>query len=147
MLTKKSKYALKAILFLAKDEENKLHLISEIAEKENIPHKFLEAILLELKNSGMLLSLRGKNGGYKLAIPDYEISVGNIIRLIDGPLAPIPCVSRLFYQKCEECLDETTCEIRGVMKQVRDSIVNILDKTSLKDLRSGNYVFTEFKEL
>ncbi len=144
MLTKKSKYAIKAMLFLAKDEANSLHLISEISEKEKIPHKFLEAILLELKNNGLLFSLRGKNGGYKLAKPTTEIFIGNIIRMIDGPLAPIPCVSRLYYQKCEECIDEKTCEIRGLMKRVRDSTVAILDGTSLSELKSGNFVFTDF---
>ncbi len=144
MLTKKSKYAIKAMLFLAKDEANNLHLISEISEKEKIPHKFLEAILLELKNNGLLFSLRGKNGGYKLAKPTTDIFIGNIIRMIDGPLAPIPCVSRLYYQKCEECIDEKTCEIRGLMKRVRDSTVAILDGTSLCELKSGNFVFTDF---
>ncbi len=141
MLSKKAKYGLKALIFLAKQDDGKLFLISEIAEKERIPHKFLEAILLELKNNAILFSMRGKNGGYKLAKPTTEISVGNVIRMIDGPLAMIPCVSKLYYQKCEECIDEATCEIRHIMQEVRDATTGILDGTTLDDLIHGRSKF------
>ncbi len=133
MLSKKAKYALKALLFLAK-QERKLFMISEIADHEKIPQKFLESIMLELKNNQLLFSVRGKNGGYKLAKEPVEISVGNVIRMIDGPLAQIPCVSKLYYQKCDECIDEVTCEIRLVMKKVRDATAEILDGTNLEML-------------
>jgi Rrf2 family protein len=138
MMTKKSKYALKALLFLTKERQkgdvNKLSLIGDIAEKESIPKKFLETILLELKNQRLVISERGKTGGYRLAQAPDVISVGNIIRIIDGPLAPVACVSHLYYKKCDECIDENTCEIRMVMKNVRDAICEILDKTSLLEL-------------
>jgi Rrf2 family protein len=139
MLSKKAKYALKALLFLSRPSDRGLVLISEIATAERIPRKFLEAILVDLKVHGLLHSLRGKNGGYKLAKDPDEISVGAVVRIIDGPLAPIPCVSHLYYRRCEECKDETSCEIRIVMKKVRDSTAQILDNTSLEDLRKINF--------
>jgi Rrf2 family protein len=132
MLTKKSKYALKALLYLAKNEEQ-LVQISELSQKENIPQKFLENILLELRNHGLLYSKRGKDGGYKLGKAPEEITFGQIIRILDGPLAPIGCVSQIAYQKCDECNDEKTCNIRRIMKKVRDQTAEILDGTSLKD--------------
>jgi Rrf2 family protein len=131
MLTKKSKYGLKALLYLAKDEEQ-LVQISELSQKENIPQKFLENILLELRNHGLLYSKRGKDGGYKLGKSPEEITFGQVIRILDGPLAPIGCVSQMAYQKCEECEDEKTCNIRRVMQKVRDETASILDGTSLK---------------
>jgi Rrf2 family protein len=136
MLSKKAKYALKALLYLTKNRERGLVLISEISTQERIPKKFLEAILVDLKTHGILQSIRGKNGGYQISKPPAEISVGNVIRMIDGPLAPIPCVSRLYYRRCDECIDEATCEIRRVMKQVRDSTVSILDGTTMADLEN-----------
>jgi Rrf2 family protein len=132
MLTKKSKYALKALLYLAKNDDV-LVQIAELSQKENIPQKFLENILLELRNHGLLYSKRGKDGGYKLGKPSSDITFGQIIRILDGPLAPIGCVSHIAYQKCDECVDENTCNIRRVMKLVRDETANILDGTSLKD--------------
>lgn len=138
MLSKKAKYGLKAIIYLAKQEPDRYFQISEIADEEHIPQKFLEAILLELKKNTILFSLRGKNGGYKLAKSPAEISVGSVIRMIDGPLAMIPCVSKLYYQRCEECIDEKTCEIRHIMQEVRDATTNILDNTSLEVLIHGS---------
>jgi Rrf2 family protein len=132
MLTKKSKYALKALLYLAKNEDQ-LVQISELSQKENIPQKFLENILLELRNHGLLYSKRGKDGGYKLGKTPADITFGQVIRILDGPLAPIGCVSQIAYQKCDECVDEDTCNIRRVMKKVRDQTAEILDGTSLKD--------------
>src|SRR5437868_9041649 len=104
MLTKKSKYALKALLYLAKNEDQ-LVQISELSVQENIPQKFLENILLELRNHGLLYSKRGKDGGYKLGKTPEEITFGQIIRILDGPLAPIVCVSQIAYKKCDECVD------------------------------------------
>jgi Rrf2 family protein len=134
MLSKKAKYALKALIYLGRKKSNEMVLISEISEHEHIPKKFLEQILLEMKKHFILHSKRGKEGGYFLSKDPSEINIGNIIRVIDGPLAPIPCVSRLGYQKCDECLDETTCEIRFLMKKVRDATCDILDNATLEDL-------------
>ena len=136
MLSKKAKYALKALLYLTRQYDKGLVIISEIAERERIPRKFLEAILVDLKTNGVLQSVRGKNGGYYLAKNPAEISVGTIIRMMDGPLAPIPCVSQLYYRKCDECQDEATCEIRIVMKKVRDATAEILDNTFLSNLEA-----------
>ncbi|KXK32575.1 MAG: Rrf2 family transcriptional regulator [Candidatus Omnitrophica bacterium] len=133
MLTKKTKYALKALLSLAESYGKGPILISEIAEKENIPKKFLELILLELKNSGILQSKKGKHGGYMLGRSPGLITFGQVIRLLDGPLAPLPCVSQTAYHKCDECVDEHACGIRVVMKDVRDATAQILDATTLED--------------
>lgn len=138
MLSKKAKYALKALLYLTKEHNGGLVMISEIAASEKIPRKFLEAILVDLKAHGLLFSLRGKKGGYRLAKEPAQISVGYVVRIVDGPLAPIPCVSNLYYRKCDECVDETSCEIRIVMKKVRDATADILDGTSLADLHKIN---------
>lgn len=143
MLSKKAKYALKALLYLTKNADKGLVLISEIANSERIPRKFLEAILVDLKTQGVLQSTRGKNGGYSLAKDPAQISVGNVVRMIDGPLAPIPCVSHLYYRKCDECLNEETCEIRLVMKKVRDATASILDTTYLSDLQKINVILKE----
>lgn len=134
MISKKTKYALKALLYLARKYDQGPVLISDLARDERIPKKFLELILLSLKNNGILQSKKGKGGGYYLGKPPREISVGNVIRNLDGPLAPVPCVSVTAYAKCPECLDERNCGIRLVMKEVRDAISNILDKTSLADM-------------
>lgn len=133
MLTKKTKYALQALLALAKDYGRGPVLISEIAENERIPKKFLELILLDLKNSGILQSKKGKGGGYFLGRPPELITFGQVIRQLDGPLAPLPCVSQTAYRKCDECKDERSCGIRVVMKDVRDSTAKILDTTTLAD--------------
>lgn len=133
MLTKKSKYALKALLSLAESYGKGPILISELAEKEHIPKKFLELILLDLKNCGILQSKKGKGGGYMLGRSPDQITFGQVIRLLDGPLAPLPCVSQTAYHKCEECVDEHSCGIRVVMKDVRDATAQILDTTTLED--------------
>lgn len=109
-------------------------LISDLAQSENIPKKFLEQILLELKNEGILHSKKGKGGGYYLAKHPKSVTMGQIIRCIDGPLAPVPCVSVTAYGACTECRDEMTCGIRMVMKTVRDSIADILDHKSIESV-------------
>lgn len=134
MLTKKAKYALIAVLHLARRYGEGPILINELAEREGIPKKFLETILLELKNHGFLQSKKGKGGGYYLRKGPDEITIGDIVRTIDGPLAPVPCVSKTAYQPCEECRDERVCGIRLVMKNVRDAIANVLDRATLKDI-------------
>lgn len=134
MLSHKSKYALKAMIVLAREYGRGPVLISEIASREDIPRKFLELILLELRNRGLLHSKKGKGGGYFLGRAPAEITVGEILRDIEGPLALIPCVSQTAYRRCEECLDEQTCGIRLVMKDVRDATARILDSTTLADV-------------
>jgi Rrf2 family protein len=134
MLSNKTKYALKALQVLAKEYGQGPVLISEIARRENIPAKFLELILLELKNQGILQSKKGKGGGYFLARSPSSVSVGQVVRLMEGPLAPLPCVSKTSYARCRECRDERTCGIRLVMKDVRDATARILDSTTLADV-------------
>ena len=134
MLTHKSKYALKALLVLATEFGRGPVLISEISRQEGIPRKFLELILLELKNEGLLGSKKGKGGGYFLARPPHAIHVGDVLRALDGPLAMTSCVSRTGYRRCDECLDERTCGVRLVMQEVRDATAKILDATSLTDI-------------
>ena len=137
MLSQKTKYALKALLLLAEDYKKRRQdsvLISEIAERGRIPKKFLENILLELKNRGMLRSKKGKKGGYRLEKAPEEISLGRVIRIFDGPLALLPCVSQSAHRKCDECEDEATCGIRMAMAEVRDATVGILDRTNLRDV-------------
>jgi Rrf2 family protein len=134
MLSQKSKYGLKAIAVLAREYGNGPILISDIARRENIPRKFLELILLELKNEGILQSKKGKGGGYFLGRPANLVSVGHVIRTLDGPIAPLPCVSKTAYMRCRECGDERTCGIRIVMQEVRDATAKILDSTSVADM-------------
>jgi Rrf2 family protein len=135
MISKKAKYALKALTRLAEEyDKKKPVLIGDIAIKENIPKKFLEAILLELRNNGVLVSLKGKGGGYLLRVPPEEISLAKIIRVIDGPIAPVLCVSLNFYGKCDDCSSEEKCKIRPVMEKIRDANLSVYDNTTLKDL-------------
>src|SRR5262245_47684867 len=112
MLTNKAKYALRALGLLAEEYGRGPMLISEIARKEGIPKKFLELILLELKNQGILQSKKGKGGGYFLSRPPESVSIGSVIRYMVGPLAPVPCVSETAYMPCDECTDEKTCRVR-----------------------------------
>lgn len=136
MLSKKTKYGLQALVYLAREYGRGPLLISELAEREGIPKKFLEAILLQLKNAGILQSRKGKGGGYSLGKRPEEITVGQAVRILEGPLAPVPCVSETAYQRCTECEDERSCGIRLVMKDVRDAIARILDNTSLQEMLS-----------
>lgn len=133
MLSQKTKYALRALLMLAQHGEGEMVQVSDIAEQQKAPKKFLELILLELKKHGLLHSQRGKHGGYTLAKPASEIYFGHIVRIMDGPIAPLPCASLTGYRKCSDCADEATCPIRRVMRRVRDAMSEILDKTTLAD--------------
>jgi len=136
VLTKKSKYGLKAVLVLAEEAGRGPVLVSELADRQRLPKKFLEAILLELKRHGLLQSKKGRGGGYFLSRKPADITVGQVIRVLDGPLALIPCVSQTAYMKCEECLDEKTCGVRLAMKEVRDATARILDHTTLAGLNA-----------
>ena len=137
-LSKRGEYGLRAMITIASMQRsqrsnNGLVQIKEIAEREKIPAKFLEQILLTLKNAGLLQSKMGVGGGYYLAHPPEEISLGHIVRVLDGPLAPVRCVSQMAYEPCG-CPDEQTCGLRMVMSDVRNAITNILDRTSLADV-------------
>jgi Rrf2 family protein len=134
MLSKKAKYAIQALIHLGRKGTAKPVLIRDIAEQERLPQKFLEAILLELKSAGILSARPGKGGGYCLRQPADTVYLGRVIRLIDGPLAPIACVSQTAYVPCDDCRDERTCTIRLAMKQVRDATAKILDETSLAQM-------------
>jgi len=136
MLSKKAKYALKALEYIAKHNDEAPILISEISEQQNIPKKFLETILLELRRDGILESRKGKNGGYLLNKKPKDINIGHIIRLIDGPIALVPCVSYKFYHPCTECKDEKTCGLRYAMYQLREASNKILDRFSLAHIVS-----------
>jgi Rrf2 family protein len=134
MLSNKAKYALRALFALSEKYNEGPVLISDLAEQEGIPKKFLELILLELKNHGILQSKKGKGGGYFLGRTPDLIRLGQVIRILDGPLAPLPCVSQTAYRRCDECDDELTCGIRIVMKEVRDATAKVLDGTTLADV-------------
>ena len=131
-LTKRGEYALRAIIDLgiAKEAGRPVIQIAELAKHERIPIKFLEAILVELKDAGYLDSKRGQQGGYWLKMPMDKIKIGDMVRRIDGPLAPIPCVSQNFYEKCS-CPDEQHCGLRMLMLDVRNAIAEILDRYTL----------------
>lgn len=133
-LSKRGEYGMRALIYLTLVQEDQAVVpIKQIAENENIPLKFLEQILLSLKNAGLLKSKMGANGGYYLAKSGDEITLGEIERILDGPLAPVSCVSKFAYEKCQ-CVDEEGCGLRMVMLDVRNSISDILDQTSLTDV-------------
>lgn len=136
MLTKKGKYGLKALVHLSQTPEGHLVFINDIAIANNIPRKFLEAILGELRNAGFVTSRKGKDGGYRLSRVAEEIMIGDVIRVLDGPLAPIACASHTRYERCEDC-DEDICQIRHMMLEVREALSNVLDKRSLASLADG----------
>lgn len=133
MLSMKAKYALRALMVMARNEK-KMLTSKAIAQVADVPQKFLENILQELKHHGLVDSKRGIFGGYFLAKPSSEIIVGDLIRMIDGPLAPIRCASVTAYQKCDDCPDENACEIRKTMVEVRNAIACVLDGKSIRDL-------------
>jgi len=133
-ISKRTQYALKAVISLGRRYGSGPVLIATLASEEKIPIKFLEGILLDLKGRGVLESKKGKGGGYQLSRPPSTITIGSIIRLIEGPLAPLPCASETAFRPCEECKDVEHCATRIIMRQVRDSIAEVLDKTTLADL-------------
>ena len=133
MLSKKTQYALQALSYLAEKDSDEPILIAEIAVAKNIPLKFLENILLELRKAGFLESKKGKHGGYFFALPPSKIKLSAIFRVIEGPIALLPCVSLNFYEKCADC-NEKKCGINKVMIEVRDNTLAILDKRTVSDL-------------
>lgn len=133
MISQKSKYALRALLALAEAPENEPMMIGDIAVQEVIPRKFLEQILLDLKHQGLVVSRRGKAGGYLLLRRPETITFGEVLRLMDGPLAPLPCLSKMAYRRCGDCVSEQACKIRHVFARVAEATREILDRTTLAD--------------
>jgi Rrf2 family protein len=134
MITKKSKYAFKALIFLAGAASGQPVKISELAKGANVPRKFLEFILLSLRKGGVLQSRVGKGGGYTLALPANKVTVGSIVRILEGGFAPLPCLSTTNYAGCEECQDEATCGIRLTMLDVNEALANVMDRLTLADM-------------
>jgi Rrf2 family protein len=131
VISQKAKYALRALVALARKGESMM--IGEIALQERIPRKFLEQILLDLKRHGIVQSRRGKLGGYDLLMPSDCITFGQVLRIIDGPIAPLPCLSRIAYRRCADCRTEENCEIRRVFARVAESAREVLDRTTIAD--------------
>jgi Rrf2 family protein len=130
-LSKRTQYSLRALYALARGYGRGPMLISQLSEEESIPKKFLEQILLSLKGLGLVASKKGKGGGYMLVQPPSQVTLASVIRMIDGPLAPLPCASETRFRKCDECADIETCGTRIVMKEVRDATARILERTTL----------------
>jgi Rrf2 family protein len=137
MLSRKAKYAIKALLALTEHGSAGPMRIEDLARQESLPRKFLELILLDLRNAGVVRSRKGKGGGYLLARDPGRIMLGQVVRLFDGPLAPVPCASQTAYVPCDDCADEAICGVRLAMKDVRDATARILDHTSLTALRAS----------
>ena len=134
MISKKTKYGLKALTYLARQEKITPVQIEVISKSENISQKFLESILLTLRKNGFLGSKKGKGGGYYLLKDPKDIKMSAVMRILEGPIAMVPCVSLNFYEKCDDCPDEKTCAVHNLMIEVRDSTLNIFNNKSLADL-------------
>jgi len=134
MLSKKTKYGIKALTYLARQKDRTPVAIATISESENISLKFLESILLTLRKNGLLGSKKGKGGGYYLLKNPDEIQMTSVMRVLEGPIAMVPCVSLNFYEKCEDCPDENVCAVNKLMIQIRDSSLKIFRNTTLADL-------------
>jgi Rrf2 family protein len=134
MITMKAKYALKALCHLAVAPPQKPVLIADIASSEKIPKKFLELILSELKQHGILESRKGRGGGYLLGKSADSITLASVLRVLDGPIAPVPCLSRTAYQRCAGCQDEATCSVRLVLKDAHAASIHVLETTTLADM-------------
>ena len=145
MITQKMKYALKALLTLADEAAQpapQALTIEEIARRSGTPKRFLEHILLEIRNAGVIASTRGRAGGYSLVAAPRDISISEMLRLIDGPIAPLPCLSRRSYQRCEDCTDEASCRIRKVFAEVFWSYLLIIASLTLEDMLKSAAVTT-----
>lgn len=134
MLSKKTKYGLKALTFIARCESDMPVRVGEIADSENIPQKFLETILLTLRKAGILGSKKGKHGGYYLRSHPSEVKMTDVMRVLEGPIAMVPCVSLNYYEKCDDCPDEHQCSVHRLMIEVRDSTLKVFRNTTLEDL-------------
>src|SRR3954465_6372691 len=137
MLSMKTQYAFKALMYMAQQDKQRPVLIAEISEQKRIPLKFLENILLQLKKAGILDSKKGKGGGYFIKAHPSKTTVASVIRIVDGPIAMLPCVSLNFYERCSNC-DEKNCGLHNIMERVRDATLSVLEKRSLNDLASGS---------
>jgi Rrf2 family protein len=142
MITMKAKYAIKALARLAAAEPGEPILIAEIAEQEEIPKKFLEAILAELKQHGFVRSRKGRGGGYLLAKTPEAITLAAVLRALDGPIAPVPCLSRTAYRRCDGCKDEATCSVRTVLREAYAASVEVLEQTTLADVARNDEVLS-----
>jgi Rrf2 family protein len=140
MISQKAKYALRALIALSRAEKGHALVIGELAASEKIPKKFLEQILLDLKRHGILTSRRGKDGGYMMLKSPQEVTFGQVLRLVDGPVALLPCLSKIAYRHCKDCGDEATCEIRKVFAEVAVSTRKVLDGTSIADAITKNFL-------
>jgi Rrf2 family protein len=136
MLSQRARYAVKALIGLARHPGG-MNQVRALAEEANVPRRFLEVIMGDLRKAGLVESVRGKSGGYRLSRPASLISFADVIRITDGPLALVPCVSRNFYSRCDDCRDEHSCELRKVMTIVRDRVSDVLDRTTLADAIAG----------
>ena len=134
MLSKKAKYAINALVYLAQQPQNEPVQIRTISENENISRKFLESILLVLRNAGMVNSKKGKDGGYYLLLTPEEINMAEVMRIFYGPIALLPCVTHKYYQKCQECKDEVHCGIRDIFSDVRRETVRMLKDATLAEI-------------
>ena len=134
MLSKRTKYGIKALVYLARKDKNIPTNIAEISESENISRKFLESILLTLKKSGILGSKKGKTGGYYMIKEPSEVKMSTVLRVLEGPIAMVSCVSLNFYEKCDDCPNEDVCTINALMRDVRDSTLDVLNDKTLADL-------------
>jgi Rrf2 family protein len=134
MLSSRTKYGIHSLIYLAHRFGRGFIAIKEISEAERIPKKFLEAILLDLKGAGILISRAGPNGGYSLRLPPEQLTVGRVVRVLEGPLALTPCVSQNNYSPCSDCRSEAECSIKLVMKQVRDATAEIMDQVTFRTL-------------
>jgi Rrf2 family protein len=137
MISQKAKYAFKALLYLAERTPETTVQIEEIARAEGVPRKFLEQILLELKHSGLIASRRGRAGGYHLVRPASEITIGQVLRIIDGPIAPLPCLSRTAYRRCKDCRDEASCSVRRLFSRTYEAMLVAMDNATLAAVLSG----------
>jgi Rrf2 family protein len=133
-ISKRTQYGLKTLVALGRRHGEGPVLIATLSKEESVPIKFLEGILLDLKSRGLLQSKMGKHGGYQLSRPPSTITIGSIIRLMEGPLAPLPCASETAFQACENCADIESCATRIIMRQVRDAMADVLDRTTLAEL-------------
>ena len=147
MLSKRAKYGIRALVYLAEVQGRGPISIRDICETLTLPRKFLEAILLDLRNEGILQSRKGKEGGYFMERAPDTITLGRVIRFIDGPLAPVPCVSQTAYARCDDCPDEKRCVIRWAMKDVRDSTARILDQITLEDMLKKQDLLNRMPEI
>lgn len=145
MISQKTRYALRALLYLVEKGGGAPVQLAKIAETQQVPRKYLELIMLDLKKAGIVTSIRGPSGGYRLAQPPEDISFGDVLRVTDGPIALVPCASVHFYSTCDDCHDEATCAIRKVLAMVRESSVGILEGTSLADAAGWETLDVEHK--